>query len=122
MIKYKIGDVVTGNVTGIEDYGVFVSFDDNYTGLIHISELSESFVKNVSDFAKIGGIIKSRIIDIDYKKNHLKLSVKNLYPGDIVKKGNHINETKSGFSTLNYKLNEWINEKKSEIYKNNKKN
>ena len=41
MTKYKVGSTVTGNVTGIEKYGAFVSLDDYYSGLIHISEISD---------------------------------------------------------------------------------
>ena len=44
MKKYKYGEIVTGYVTGIEKYGVFVSLDEYYSGLIHISEISEKYV------------------------------------------------------------------------------
>ena len=44
---YKIGDIVKGKVTGIENYGIFLLMEDGYTGLIHISEISEKFVRNV---------------------------------------------------------------------------
>ena len=46
MNQYKKGEIVTGCVTGIEKYGIFVSLDDYYSGLIHISEISDFFVKN----------------------------------------------------------------------------
>ena len=46
MNQYKKGEIVTGCVTGIEKYGIFVSLDDYYSGLIHISEISSFFVKN----------------------------------------------------------------------------
>ena len=49
MTKYKVGSTVTGNVTGIEKYGAFVSLDDYYSGLIHISEISDGFVKDIND-------------------------------------------------------------------------
>ena len=41
MDNYKIGDIVEGTVTGIERYGIFLSFNNNKTGLIHISEISD---------------------------------------------------------------------------------
>ena len=44
MTKYERDKTVIGCVTGIESYGIFVSLDDNYTGLIHISEISSDFV------------------------------------------------------------------------------
>ena len=44
MNQYKKGEIVTGCVTGIEKYGIFVSLDEYYSGLIHISEISDFFV------------------------------------------------------------------------------
>ena len=46
--QYKVGMTVYGKITGIKPYGAFVSFDDGVSGLIHISELSNGFVRNVS--------------------------------------------------------------------------
>ena len=57
MSKIKKGRIIRGTVTGIESYGVFVSCDDYYTGLIHISEISHGFVKNITDFVHIGDLI-----------------------------------------------------------------
>ena len=59
---YKIGDVVRCIVTGFKEYGIFVKIKDNYNGLIHISEISNSFVHNVSDYAEIGEEIYAKII------------------------------------------------------------
>ena len=50
--KYRVGDIVKGKVTGIERYGVFVCIDDVY-GLIHISEISNNFVKDINEYAKL---------------------------------------------------------------------
>ena len=44
MEKFKPGDIIKGQVTGITPYGVFVSLEDDYTGLVHISEVSDKFV------------------------------------------------------------------------------
>ena len=48
--KYELGDVLTGKVTGIQPYGAFVALDDNTQGLVHISEITYGFVKDVSEF------------------------------------------------------------------------
>ena len=109
------GKLLKGVVTGIEPYGVFVQFDDYYSGLIHISELSNNYVKDPNDIVHIGDIITAKIIDVDDKLGHLKLSIKNLdYRADSSKtKKNKIVETKHGFSTLDYMLKVWINNKKT---------
>ena len=46
-MTYRSGDIVEGEVTGIQPYGAFVSIDDHHTGLIHISEISEDYVREM---------------------------------------------------------------------------
>lgn len=115
MKKYECGDIISGIVTGVEDYGIFLSFGDGLCGLVHISEISDSFVKNVSDYAKINDIIQAKILSVDTDK-HYKLSIKAL---EDEKKAEHhpIQETKSGFLTLQEKLPEWIDSAYQEIEK-----
>ena len=118
MSKIKKGRIVRGVVTGIEPYGVFVACDDYYTGLIHISEISRGYVKNINDFVKIGDIIFTEILDVDEEIGHLKLSIKNIeYKRDVVVKRKKIKETNLGFKTLAYKLPIWIEEQVKKIKK-----
>ena len=110
---YKIADIVKCQITGFKDYGIFVKIDEEYDGLIHISEISESFVKNVKDYGAIGDFIYAKVIDIDEELKHLKLSIKGLnYKID----GKTMEETdKNGFMPLKKHLNIWINEKIKEM-------
>lgn len=118
MDKYKEGKIIKGTVTGIEPYGIFVSFDDYYSGLIHISEISYNFVKDINSFVKIGDVINTEIIGIDEDSNHLKLSIKNInYKLRTPRKKRKIIETKQGFRTLAHNLPLWI-EKKLKIKEN----
>ena len=112
MTKYKVGNIVTGNVTGIEKYGVFVSLDDYYNGLIHISEISEGFVRNVNDFVNMGETIKAKVIEIDDDTFHVKLSIKNLNYKIKSPKKEFIKEVGSGFGILKSSLDKWIQDKK----------
>ena len=106
MDKFLEGDVIEGIVTGVEDYGLFVSFGDHSSGLVHISEISDYFVKDVSDYAKVGDTIVAKILSVDHV-GHYKLSIKELSSnGDK----QTIKETKSGFNTLKGKLDGWIEE------------
>lgn len=110
MSKYKRGEIVKGYVTGIEKYGIFINIDEKYCGLIHISEITNSFVRNVHDYVKIGELIQARVIE-DEKDGQIKLSIKDLDYRVTKKKSNKIEETKNGFSTLNTMLNKWIEQK-----------
>ena len=122
MAKYEKDKIVTGYVTGIEKYGIFVNLDEYYSGLIHISEISPNFVRNVNDYVNIGETIKMKIVAVDEKNHQVKLTIKNLDYRINKKKRAKIVETEHGFSTLNNNLSTWICNKIEEINKKNKKN
>jgi len=73
---YSVKDVVKGKVTRIVKFGLFVQIEGGLEGLVHISELSLEPVKKPSDVAKIGDELMVRIIDIDFDKRRMALSVK----------------------------------------------
>ncbi|MGY0836895.1 CvfD/Ygs/GSP13 family RNA-binding post-transcriptional regulator [Aerococcus urinaeequi] len=75
---YHIGDVVEGEVTGLQPYGVFVQLDENHQGLIHISEINHGYVSNVDDKFTIGEKLKVKIIDIDEYTSKMSLSIRAL--------------------------------------------
>lgn len=74
-LKLKIGDTVSGIVTGVVDFGAFVNVS-GIEGLVHISEISWERVNNPSDYVKVGDTIEAKIIAID--KDRLSLSMKQL--------------------------------------------
>ena len=78
MTKYKKGSIIEGSVTGIENYGVFVNLDDYYSGLIHISEISHGFVKDVSNYVNLGDTIRVKVVEVDDNSCHVKLSIKDI--------------------------------------------
>ena len=112
MGKYNKNDVVLGLVTGIENYGIFISLDEYYSGLIHISEISDDFVRNVNNYVSIGETIKVRVLEVDDELFQLKLSIKNLDYRINKVKNDGIIETGSGFFILKNNLSNWINSHK----------
>ena len=119
MTKYEKDKIVTGYVTGIEKYGIFVNLDEYYSGLIHISEISPNFVRNVNDYVNIGETIKMKIVSVDDKNHQVKLSIKNLDYRIGKKKRTKIVETKHGFLTLKSCLTMWVEEKMKEFEEKN---
>lgn len=69
------GKIVTGKVTGISPFGAFVSLGEGKTGLVHISEVALTYVKNIGDFLKENDEVKVKIISID-ESGKISLSIK----------------------------------------------
>ena len=78
MSYIKVGDILEGQITGVTKYGIFVSLEDNYVGLIHISEVSNKFVKDLEQKFKIGDLVKVKVLSIDVDKLQVKLSIKKI--------------------------------------------
>jgi len=74
--KYKIGDLVKGNVTKLASFGAFVQLADDIDGLVHISQLSEDHVAKVKDVLKVGQEVEARVIKVDKVERRIGLSIK----------------------------------------------
>ncbi len=109
----KVGDIVKGRITSIKPYGAFVKINDELTGLIHISELSDGYVRNIEDFLTIGDVVDLEIIKIT-EDNRISLSYRNANR----KKPKKYVEVKltEGFKPFEKMLPEWIDS----YLKNNK--
>ena len=62
MAKYKKEEIVKAKVIGLQNYGAFVEVDDEYQGLIHISEISDGFVSDIHNFLEIGETIYVKVL------------------------------------------------------------
>ena len=74
--RFKVGDMVTGQVAKIASFGAFVNLDGDIDGLIHISQLSEDHVERVKDVIKVGDEITARVIKVDSIERRICLSIK----------------------------------------------
>ena len=119
MNSIKVGNIVKGEITGVTPYGVFVSLEDDYSGLVHISEVSNKYVKNLEKLFNIGDIINVKILELDENKNHAKLSIKKI-DYKVEQSLSMIPESVKGFELLEENLPKWTNEKYREIKKNKK--
>ena len=72
----QVNDIITGTISGIKPYGVFVKLNDTF-GFCHISNVSKKFIKNLNDLFKVGQQVKVQIIKID-ENNKINLSMKEI--------------------------------------------
>lgn len=115
MEDIRVGNVVEGVVTGIENYGIFVKLSNEYYGLIHVSQIINGFVKNTNEYATIGEKIFVEILEVNENEKKCILSIKDInYRKNSDEK---IIESVRGFSPLKQHLPIWIEEKITELRK-----
>ncbi len=78
-MQLQVGDIVEGKVTGVTNFGAFVDIGDGKTGMVHVSEVSNTYVKDINEFIKVGETVKAAVLTID-EKGKISLSIKKLLP------------------------------------------
>ncbi|MDP4164498.1 MAG: S1 domain-containing post-transcriptional regulator GSP13 [Bacillota bacterium] len=120
--KIEIGTILTGKVTGIQPYGAFVALDENTQGLVHISEITHGYVKDINEHLKVGDEVQVKVLSIDEKAGKIGLSIRATeeapaQPAAKAKKPRkrqaaaaimQEDDGQQGFNTLKEKLQEWI--------------
>ena len=76
MEDLRPGQVLTGTVRNVADFGAFVDIGVHQDGLVHISQISDKFVKNILDVVSVGDIIKVKVLDVDVAKKRISLTMK----------------------------------------------
>lgn len=74
-MQLKVGDIVEGKVTGITNFGVFVDLGEGKTGMVHISEVAQTYVSEIRDFVKDGETVKVKIMTVG-EDGKISLSMK----------------------------------------------
>ncbi|MBE1556386.1 S1 domain-containing post-transcriptional regulator GSP13 [Sporosarcina limicola] len=116
--KYEVGEELSGKVTGIQPYGAFVALDEETQGLVHISEITYGFVKDINDFLSIGQEVEVKVLEIDDGAGKISLSIRALQEAPPSTKREdrprkslqaRVNERDAdGFNSLKEKLQGWI--------------
>src|SRR5699024_8688154 len=74
-MSIEVGSKVKGKVTGITNFGAFIELGENKTGLVHISEVADTYVKDINDFLTVGDEVKVKVINVE-KDGKIGLSIK----------------------------------------------
>lgn len=115
--ELEVGDYVKGKIISIKPYGAFIKLETGENGLLHISEVSDNFVRRLDGFLRVDEDICVKILSIDEDNGFLKLSLKQVpYEKRIrstrnnVPKREEIRKEEINFEPLKEKLNGWIDE------------
>jgi S1 RNA binding domain protein len=73
-MSLAVGQIIEGKVTGITNFGAFVELATGQTGLVHISEVAEEYVKDINQFLKQGDLVKVKVLALD--KGKIGLSIR----------------------------------------------
>ena len=117
--KFELEEIVAGTVTGIQPYGAFIALDKDTQGLVHISEITYGFVKDINDHLTVGDEVKVKVLEIDEAAKKISLSIRALQEAPVKGKNGrsrqslqaHVQERDAeGFNSLKDKLQDWIDQ------------
>ncbi len=113
--RYKVGKEITGTITNITDFGVFVELEEGIEGLVHISEISNEKIKTPVGQFNVGDVITAKVMNINSNERRIGLSIKKLGLEDEQSILNdYIENAKAPTSTFGEMLRENIQEKLNE--------
>ena len=75
----QVGNILEGKVTTITKFGAFVALEGGKSGLVHISEMSDKFIKHPLEAVSVGDIVEVRVLSVDVKKKRIGLSMKGIH-------------------------------------------
>lgn len=114
-MNYQVGDLIIGKVASVKPYALFLSFDEDVKGLLHISELSDAYIKDIEKYGSVGDEIKVKILSIDDNNGFLRVSYKRVpeeerYSTHVNESRIYLDEGEKDFSILEKNLPIWIKE------------
>jgi len=113
--RYKVGKEITGTVTNLTDFGIFVELEEGIEGLVNVSEISKEKIKTPTEKFKVGDVISARVMNINSDERRIGLSIKRLEIEDEQSLLNeYVNNMGPATSTFGEILRENLQEKLNE--------
>jgi S1 RNA binding domain protein len=112
-MSLEVGQIIEGKVTGITNFGAFIELPGGQTGLVHISEVADKYVKNVNDFLKQGDLVKVKVLTLD--KGKIGLSIRQAQPS--AERYNNPKQNRQSFEDKLAKFIKDSDERQSDIRK-----
>jgi len=113
--RYEVGKEITGTITNLTDFGIFVELEEGIEGLVHISEISKEKIKSPMEKFKVGDVITARVMNINMEERRIGLSIKRLEIEDEQNLlSDYVNNIRPATSTFGEILRENLQEKLNE--------
>jgi small subunit ribosomal protein S1 len=118
--RYDVGKEITGTITNLTDFGVFIELEEGIEGLVHVSEISKEKIKTPVGMYNIGDVITARVMNINSDERRIGLSIKRLEMEDEQSiLSEYVNSMKPATSTFGEILRENLQEKFNEVDQDN---
>ena len=75
-MKYEVGQLIIGKVEAVKPYALFLVFEDDVKGLLHISEISDSYIRDIEKFGTVGDEMRVKVLSIDEHNGFMRVSMK----------------------------------------------
>lgn len=121
-LEVRIGDVLSGTISGIQPYGAFVALDDDTQGLIHISECCHGYVKSVRDILHVGDVVRVKVLDVDEYSRKVSLSLRALsqdpFTGEHTRSKHYWTNRhgEAGFAPIHNAVPGWLKEAEKDFF------
>ncbi len=100
--KVQVGNIVEGKVLRIKPFGAIVSLGEKVQGLVHISQVANTFVQDINDHVSVGDIVKVKVLSVDEASNKISLSMREALPAPPKSKPHYEKNFRSKENKSNY--------------------
>lgn len=118
MSKFQVNQIIEGTIINIRPFGAIMIFDNDEKGLLHISQIANTYIRNINRYLKVGKTYKVKVIGIE-EDGFLKLSMLQITDEEKVDLKSHntkepVDQESVDFTALKDKLPNWIEEEKKD--------
>ena len=121
-MKYEVGQLIIGTVAKVKPFALFMEFDGGVQGLLHISEISDSYIRDIEKYGRVGDRMKVKVVSVDESNGFLRVSLKQVPSEEAF--STHDNNVRSvpqagenDFKPLASRLHKWIEQTLQEAEK-----
>jgi S1 RNA binding domain protein len=113
-MSIEVGSKLQGKVTGITKFGAFVELPEGVTGLVHISEVADNYVKDINDHLKVGDIVNVKVINVE-KDGKIGLSIKKARNVQPSQRPRHKASDRSATESFEQKISRFLKESEDRL-------